>query len=64
MSKRVIFQNLCAASGDVIQLILFVCAFYAFKSPLFYNHRNHEGDVIIIPSAMGTCQGDPLAGHY
>jgi hypothetical protein len=30
--------------------------------PLFYNHRNHEGDVINIPFAMGTCQGDLLGG--
>jgi len=29
---------------------------------VFYNHHNHEGDVIIIPSTMGTHQGDPLGG--
>jgi hypothetical protein len=45
-----------------MQLIPFVHVLYAFESPLFYNHRNHEGDVIIIPFAMGTCQGDPLGG--
>jgi hypothetical protein len=28
--------------------------------PLFYNHCNCDGDVIVIPSAMGTHQGDPL----
>jgi hypothetical protein len=56
----VIFQKLYATNGDIIQLILFVCAFYAFKSPLFYNHHNHKGDVIVIPFAMGTHQGDPL----
>jgi hypothetical protein len=27
---------------------------------MFYNYYNHEGDVTIIPSAMGICQGDPL----
>ncbi len=31
-----------------------------FESPLFYNHHNCDGDVIVIPSAMGICQGDPL----
>jgi hypothetical protein len=29
---------------------------------LFYSHCNHEGDVIIIPFAMGFRQGDPLGG--
>jgi hypothetical protein len=34
----------------------FVHAFYAFESPMFYfyNHYNHEGDVTLIPSTMGT----------
>jgi hypothetical protein len=27
---------------------------------MFYSHHNCEGDVIIIPFAMGTHQGDPL----
>jgi hypothetical protein len=27
---------------------------------LFNSHHNHEDDVIIIPSTMGTHQGDPL----
>jgi hypothetical protein len=31
----------------------FVRTFYAFESPLSYNHQNHEGDVIVIPFAMG-----------
>jgi hypothetical protein len=65
--RKVIFQKLRATSGDIIQLIPFVLAFYAFyafESPLFYSHHNHESDVIIIPSAMGTCQGDLLGGHY
>ncbi len=36
--------------------------FYAFEFPLFYNQHNCEGDVIIIPFAMGTYQEDPLGG--
>jgi hypothetical protein len=43
-----------------MQFIPFVHAFYAFESPLFYNHHNCEGNVIIIPFAMGTHQSDPL----
>jgi len=42
--------------------IPFVCAFYAFKSPLFYNHHTHEGDIMAIPFAIGTRQSDPLGG--
>ncbi len=53
MLRRVIFQKLRATSGNIIQLM-------SFKSPLFYNHHNHENDVTIIPSTMGTRQGDPL----
>jgi hypothetical protein len=60
MLKKVIFQKLRVAGGNIIQLIPFVRAFYAFMFPLFYNHRNYEGDVTVIPSAMGTYQGDPL----
>jgi hypothetical protein len=60
--KRVIFQELCVTSGDIIQFIPFVCAFYAFESPLFYNHCNCEGDVTIIPSTMGIRQCDPWGG--
>jgi hypothetical protein len=60
VSKGVIFQELCAIGGNIIQLIPFVHAFYAFEFPLFYSHHNHEGNVTIIPSAMGTCEGDPL----
>jgi hypothetical protein len=29
---------------------------------LFYSHCNVESDVIIIPSTMGTHQGDPWGG--
>jgi hypothetical protein len=54
MSKIVIFQKLCATSEDIIQLIPFVYAFYAFESPLFYSHHNHEGEGTVIPFAMGT----------
>jgi len=61
MSRRVIFYELRAVSGSIIQFISFV---HAFEFPLFYNHHNHEGDVTIIPFAMGICQGDPLGGHY
>jgi hypothetical protein len=60
--KGVIFQEVCATGGDIIQLIPFVHASYAFESPLFYSHHNHEGDVTIIPSAMGTHESDPLGG--
>jgi hypothetical protein len=45
VSRGVIFQELYATCGDIIQIIPFVRAFYAFKSPLFYSHCNHEGDV-------------------
>jgi hypothetical protein len=62
VSRGAIFQELCATSVDIIQLILFVRAFYAFEFPLFYSHHNCDGDVIVIPSIMGTCQGDPLGG--
>jgi hypothetical protein len=54
MSKIVIFQKLRATSGDIIQLIPFVYAFYAFESPLFYSHHNRENEGTIIPFAMGT----------
>jgi hypothetical protein len=62
MSRGVIFQELCAIGGDIIQLIPFVHAFYAFESPLFYSHHNRGYDVTIIPFAMETHQGDPLRG--
>jgi len=62
VSKGVIFQEFHALGGFIIQLIPFVRAFYEFESPLFYSHHNHDGDVMIIPSAMGTHQGDPLGG--
>jgi hypothetical protein len=42
--------------------IPFVCAFYAFKSPLFYSHHDHEGDIMVIPFAIGTRQSDPFGG--
>jgi hypothetical protein len=61
-SKGIIFQKLYAIGGDIIQLIPFVRVFYAFEFPLFYSHHNHEGKATIIPSGMGTCQGDPLGG--
>ncbi len=61
--RRVIFQELCVASGGIMQLIPFIrafYAFYAFEYLLFYNHHNHEGDVIVIPFAMGICLNNPL----
>jgi hypothetical protein len=64
LSRKVIFQKFRATSGDIIQFIPFVSAFYAFGSFLFYNHCNCENDVIIIPSTMGIHQGDPLGGQY
>ncbi len=60
MLKGVIFQELHAIGGDIIQFIPFVCALYAFESYLFYSYHNRENDVTINPFAMGTCQGDPL----
>ncbi len=62
LSRRVIFQEFHVEGGDIIQLIPFVHAFNTLESPLFYSHNNHDGDVIVIPSAMGTHQGDPLGG--
>ncbi len=62
MSRGVIFQEFHVRGGDIIQIIPFVCAFYAFESPLFYNHHNCEGVVEVIPYAMGLHQGDPLGG--
>ncbi len=41
---------------------LFVYVFYALEFPLFYNHHNHESHVTMIPSVMGTYQGDLLGG--
>jgi hypothetical protein len=58
MSRKIIFQKLCVVGEDVIKFLPFVCASYAFEYPLFYSHRNHEGDVIIIPFATGICQSD------
>ncbi len=57
MSKIVIFQKYRTTSGDIIQLIPFVCACYIFESLLFYNHN-----VTMIPFAMETYQGDLLGG--
>jgi hypothetical protein len=59
MSRKVAFQELCAIGGDIMQFISFVCA---FESPLFCNHRNCVGDVIVILSTIGSHQGDPLGG--
>jgi hypothetical protein len=45
-----------------MQFIPFVHAFYAFEAPLFYNHRNCAGNVIVIFPTMGTYQNDLLGG--
>jgi hypothetical protein len=60
--RGVIFQELHALGGNIIQLIPFVRAFYAFVSPLIYSYNNCDGDVMVIPFAMGIRQGDPLGG--
>jgi hypothetical protein len=60
--KGFIFQELHVASGDIIQCIPFVHAFYTFESPLFYTHHNHESNIMVIQSTMEICQGDPLGG--
>jgi hypothetical protein len=60
MLRRVIIQKLHVINGDIIQLIPFICAFYAFDFPLFYSHCNRECDLIIFPFAMGTRQSDLL----
>jgi hypothetical protein len=52
--RGVIFQEFRVAYGDIMQLIPFVHAFYAFEFPLFYSHHNHENDVMVIPFVMGT----------
>jgi uncharacterized membrane protein len=62
MLKRVVFQELRAIGGDILQPIPFVRALYAFEFPLIYNHDNREGDITIIPSTMGTHQSDPWGG--
>jgi hypothetical protein len=60
MLRGVIFQKLCVVGGDIIPLIPFVCAFYAFESPLFYSQYNHDGNVMVISSTMGIHQTNPL----
>jgi hypothetical protein len=42
----------------------FCTTFYAFESLLFYNHPNHEGNVIVIPSTMGPIKVITWEGHY
>jgi hypothetical protein len=60
--KKGHISKIHVTNGDIIQVIPFVYAFYAFKSLLFYNNHNREGDVTIIPFAMGIRQGDPWGG--
>ncbi len=63
MSRGVIFQKVHTTRGNM-QLIPFVCAFYAIESPLFHSHLNRENNVIIIPSAMGPIKVIIWEGHY
>jgi hypothetical protein len=58
MLREVIFQKLHAHIIHVPS----VRAFYAFVSPLFYNHYNYVSNVTIIPFAKGIRQSDPLRG--
>jgi hypothetical protein len=59
------FQELCIANGDVVQLIPCVYTFYVFESPLFYNNHNHESDITMIPNLiMGTHQATLWEVHY
>jgi hypothetical protein len=47
-------SNFHAIMGTSYNLILFVYTFYAFEYPLFYSHHNRDGDIMVIPSTMGT----------
>jgi len=60
--KRGHISKLCVVGGDIIQLIPFVHAFYAFESSMFYRNCNCDGNIMVIPFAMGTHQGDLLGG--
>jgi len=61
VKKGHISRTLCSRWGHYTTYP-FICAFYAFESPLFYSHYNRDGNIIVIPFAMGTCQGDLLGG--
>jgi len=56
------FKNFVQQVKTLYNSIPFVCAFYAFKSPLFYSHHDHEGDIMVIPFAIRTRQSDPFGG--
>jgi hypothetical protein len=56
------FKNFVVQVGTSCNSSPLFRLFYAFEFPLFYNHHNYEGYVIIIPFAMGTCQRVPLGG--
>ncbi len=62
MLKGVIFQELCVVGGDITQFIHFFIYSMHLKLLLFYSNHNHDDNVMVIPSAMGTRQGDPLGG--
>jgi hypothetical protein len=56
------FNNFVQKMGTSYNSSSLFCVFYAFESLLFYSHHNCEGDVIVIPFAVGTHQGDPWGG--
>ncbi len=58
-NKGHISKTLCT-KWNIMQLIPFVHAFYAFEYPLFYNIHNRESDVTVFLFTMETRQGDPL----
>ncbi|KAJ7570685.1 hypothetical protein O6H91_01G131400 [Diphasiastrum complanatum] len=62
VSQGAIFQELRAAHGPLAQLIPFVRSFYSMDAPLYFSHASRSGDVLVIPSADGIRQGDPLGG--
>jgi hypothetical protein len=64
MSRWVIFEKNNVIIGNIIQFILFVDAFYAFESFMFYSHCNREINVIVIPSTMELVKVIPWGGHY
>ncbi len=61
--KRVhISKNSCNKWKDHAIHPFCSCILCIWTFLLFYNHCSCENNVIVIPSTMGTCQGDPLGG--
>jgi hypothetical protein len=52
--KRGHISRTCVVGENIIHGIRFVCAFYAFESPLFYIHCNCESNVIVNLFTMGA----------